>query len=176
MGYPTTPMKDRSEEVDIGRMLVPNFRTASYSPKIQKLFGIHRQVKKKPSKPVYPMFELAYGPAAYGNFLKSDNPKVFTEFIKSGKKMIIYFGDHDGTAHVGVLADFINYAWGKDAVEKFHNVPWEIKTKANYVTKIWRNIRAGVVERSGHLVSWDKPKATFYLVKNALEEDNQGKD
>lgn len=168
---PKTPMEERTPHSQVGIMMHKNVILDPNDVKVQKIFGIHAQVKKS-RKPFYPLLDISVIEASSLWVHTVNNNKIFKDYLNSGKKMIVYFGDKDCTSHVGVWADYIWHAYGKDAYHEFMDMPWERKSKPNYVTKLWKNIRVAIAENAGHIISWDKPETSYNIVKSALEEDN----
>lgn len=85
--------------------------------------------------------------------------------------MITYYGDYDNGVNLFNLMDFVKMAWGQGQADKFFNQAWKIKHRPAYVKKTYRNLKLAVVSGSGHMVSWDKPRAVYHFVKKAVEED-----
>jgi carboxypeptidase C (cathepsin A) len=85
--------------------------------------------------------------------------------------MITYFGEIDNSVNMFTLINFLKLAWGKGEADKFFNQAWKIKNRPDYVKKTYRNLKLAVIRGSGHMVSWDKPRAVYHFVKKAVEED-----
>lgn len=90
--------------------------------------------------------------------------------VERGYRVITFFGETDGSCNMELMYKWLKNIWPQEKYKKFREVEWS-RHEFEYVYKKFDNVIIAMVDNSGHLVSYERPDASYNLVKDAIQND-----